>query len=48
MSNVRCMNNSTSCTSSEVDEIECFVDKTAVIVVRGSGTCGAPLGMTEL
>ena len=28
--------------------IECFVDKTAVIVVRGSGICGAPLRTTEL
>ena len=28
------------CTSPEGGEIECFVDKMVVIVVRGSSTCG--------
>ena len=34
--------------SPEGNEIECVIDKAAVVVVRGSGTCGAPLRMTEL
>ena len=50
MNNIRHMNDLVAVgpTSPEVDEIECFIDKTAVAVVGGSGTCGTPLRTTEL
>ena len=42
MNNARSMNDLVPCTSHEVDEIECFIDK------NNCSTCGAPLRTTEL
>ena len=45
------MHDLVACTSHEVDEIECFIDKKncyIYIVVVRSSTCGVPLRTTEL